>query len=104
MRAAIGKAQLAELATNREAHVVAVMPRLEHADGGPDQVVRVRKTADAAQLVDHDAPLQLELERVLGMLPATAAATSAVIRTGRLDSPRRGPLDGRHLGAREVTT
>src|SRR5260370_17621347 len=87
MRPAQREAQLAKPAADREARLVAVVPRLDHADRRAHQLVSVKEVADAPQLVGHDLLLQLELERVLGVLPAAPAAAGSVVRTGRIDSP-----------------
>ena len=86
VRRAIGETQLAKASANGEARLVAIVPRLEHANRWPHQVIGVREVADAPQLVGHDALFEAKLEAVVGVLPATPAATRRVVRARRLDA------------------
>ena len=88
----VGEAQLAISSADRKTRLVAVVPRLEHANRRPHQVIRLgfRKPPDAAKLVDHDAMLELELQGVVGMLPATPAAAGLVRGAGGSTRPGAG--------------
>src|SRR5437870_1843466 len=81
----MGEAQLAEPATDREPRLVAVAPRLEHANRGLDDLIGRGEVSDPLELIDNDALLQPKLEVVRRVLPATAAAALDIVRAGRLD-------------------
>jgi hypothetical protein len=57
---------------------------------------------DPPQLVDHDVFLDLQLERIIGVLPAAPAAADLEVRAGWLDPARRRALDLADLGPSKV--
>src|SRR5207248_8323328 len=81
---------------------VPIVPRLEHADRRLHQIARTREMADASQLVGNDVLLQLQLQPVVRVLPATAPAAHREVRTRRLDPARSLPLNCQDLAADEV--
>ena len=75
MGAAADKAQ-APFFIDSEARMVAVAERRGRGEGRLHR--RVRKLADAAELIQHHLPLEIELAGIGDVLPLTAAALSVV--------------------------
>ena len=89
----IREAQLTEASADGKARLVAVVPRLEHADRWPNKLLGIPEVADTPHLVRHNLAFELQLQIVGGVLPTTPTASLAIVRAGRLDSPLGGTLE-----------
>src|SRR5207248_3263978 len=98
---AVGVADIAILPPHAEADVIAVPPRVEHADRGADHLLRVGHAPKAPKLVDEHLTLHGELRRIITVLPLAAAADAEIRATG-LDPRRRASEDIDHPARRVV--